>query len=571
MNADGVTPLSISVVVASYQRPAPLDRLLRSLSDQTVLPNQVIVVDDGSTPPIDTTWPGDDTTEFILHRQPNGGPGSARHTGICHASGDIIVIVDDDMIVDRRFIDSHVRQHLAGFDVVQGRFDPPSGLRLRPWEAFVQRQQDQLFSANEGDHSFDPIRLSTGNVSFRRNLYLDAGGFNLELRRREDADLGLRLAAQNASFGYAPEQTAVHDEPPEPLERWKRVAFEYGESDAEMATLHPEYEPWRLVDDMPLIIRVMVKTLKPVPSVGRMFGHLLSYPGLLLERVGAHKVSVNVFGVIFAVLWFSGMSAGLRAQRRDPETVDFGGVRVDVIEFADAVDKIVELARQPRVSIVVTPNTDHLVMYRRDAGFAATYDRADLVLADGMPLILVSRLLRLPLTTKVSGSDLAEPLLRAAATAGHQVFLFGATEATTAAAERALRSTIPDIDIVGASSPWYTPGRPDGQIDQALQQITASGANLILVAFGAPKQEQLMAEFADRLPDGCYVCCGATLDFIAGNVSRAPAWMSKVGAEWLYRLAQEPGRLWKRYLVRDVAALPIFASMTLQRIRRIWE
>ena len=250
-----------------------------------------------------------------------------------------------------------------------------------------------------------------------------------------------------------------------------------------------------------------------------------------------------------------------------PDQVIFGGVNVDVIDLEGAVDRIIELSGTGEVEIVVTPNVDHLVLQRRDSAFAETYSKASLVLADGAPLVMVSKLLRLPLRDKVSGSDLVEPLIAAAAANGTRTFLFGATDEVASDAAAKMLSNHPDLQIVGRASPWFTSGAANLDVIDALDAVRDSEAELVLVAFGAPKQEQLLHELTQHLPPACYVCCGASLDFVAGRVSRAPEWVSRLGFEWLYRLMKEPKRLWKRYIVRDTAALPIFLSMTYKRAR----
>ncbi len=249
-----------------------------------------------------------------------------------------------------------------------------------------------------------------------------------------------------------------------------------------------------------------------------------------------------------------------------PDQVIFGGVNVDVIDLAGAVDRIIDLSRTGELEIVMTPNVDHLVLERRNPAFADTYSKASLVLADGAPLVLASKLLRLPLKHKVSGSDLVEPLVAAAAANGTRLFLLGATDEVAAQAADTMLAEHPDLQIVGRSSPWFTPGASNLEFIEALELVRESEAELVLVAFGSPKEGELLHELADHIPPACYVCCGASLDFVAGKVSRAPEWISRIGFEWLYRLAKEPKRLWKRYIIQDAAALPIFLGMVYKRV-----
>lgn len=264
-------------------------------------------------------------------------------------------------------------------------------------------------------------------------------------------------------------------------------------------------------------------------------------------------------------VWFGDVGAGVGAGV---------GVGVDVVTPGEAVEQIVDLARRAAElgpSVVVTPNVDHLVLVGKDSRFLATYQRAALVLADGMPLVMLSKLLRLPLRDKISGSDLIGPLMGAAAAADVGVFFLGATAEVTATASTELRKQHPALRIVGTSSPRYDASADlagNAGVGEALAEIERAGARLVLVAFGSPKEGQLLDDFRDRLPPACYVACGASLDFAAGKVDRAPAWVSAISAEWLFRLAKEPGRLWKRYLVQDVAALPLFAKMIWRRLTR---
>jgi exopolysaccharide biosynthesis WecB/TagA/CpsF family protein len=572
-----------SVVIATYNRPTELNRLIQCLADQERHPLEVIVVDDGSDPAAHPTFPRDTSTSWRCIRQVNRGPAAARHIGITEARGDIVIIVDDDMVVTPRFVVSHLERHAAGADVVQGRFDNRDAAHRPLFDRFVDAQQAAYFDRCTGDPSaVDPTRLSTGNVSVRRQVYLDSGGFDMTLRRREDTELGIRLATSGARFDFAPERTAVHDEPPESLRRWLQVAYEYGTSEAMLADRHPNtYDPWTLLDDMPSAARRLVSATMHRPKLMAMIGRAAARFGQLAEVVHVPSIAVRGYGAGFALHWFAGMSEAFgpaaarvayasRRSARDglggASRVMFGGVGVDVIGLHDAVARIIELSGAAEPSIVVTPNVDHLVLYRRDPVFAKVYDQAALVLADGAPLILLSRLLRLPLREKVSGSDLVHPLAAAAARSGTPVYLLGASDEVTAAAAQRMTNDHRDLTISGRSSPMFSRGEPNSDLAESLEQVRSSGARLVFLAFGTPKEEHLLDQFAGRLPQACFVCCGASLDFAAGRVRRAPRWLSAIGMEWTFRLALEPRRLWKRYLVQDVAVLPLFISMTVHRL-----
>lgn len=241
--------------------------------------------------------------------------------------------------------------------------------------------------------------------------------------------------------------------------------------------------------------------------------------------------------------------------------ITIGRTSLDRVTLIDALDRIERMVTERRGGFVVTPNVDHLVMIERDARIRGIYERARLSLADGQPLIWMSRLLGTPLPEKVSGSDLIEPLMARAATRGWNVYFVGATPAVSAEADRRLRQRYPDLRIVGRDTTAWVPDRQTKiGVPDVVGSIRRVRADLVLVALGSPKQEQWMARYEHLIAPAVAIGVGASLDFVAGAVRRAPAWMSRAGLEWAYRLAQEPRRLAYRYLVRDTLILPIFAA-----------
>lgn len=573
--------LTATVVVATYNRPAELQRLLRSLAAQTVMPAEVIVVDDGSRQPAAPEAPA--ALPLRVIRQANGGAGSARHTGIEAATGDVIVVVDDDMTVNPEFVEQHLNQHEGGAQVVQGRFfnaEPPGGRPL--FDRYIAQQQSDYFDRCAADTAnVLPARFSTGNVSFRRDFYHQVGGFDRSLRFREDSELGVRFAAHGARFGFADHAVATHDEPVETLRRWLDVAERYGEADVAMQVRHPEVvRPDDLLQGLPAPARVLIGAARKAPATMRPLARMVAAVAGATAKVGMRGPAVKMYAMAYALSWFRGVARArttgattmVHQESGQRQRVWFGRVGVDVATMSQAVERIIHLAEaapQRGPTVVVTPNIDHLVLYRKQPRLAAVYDRAELVLADGMPMVMLSKMLRLPLRDKVSGSDLIDPLVAAAAAAGVPLYFLGASDEVTEQSAERMLAAHPSLRIVGRRSPWFDiDGGVDGnpEIGEALREAGAAGARLVLLAFGAPKQESLFHDFDAQLPPAVYLCCGASLDFVAGKVSRAPRWISRIGAEWLYRLAKEPGRLWKRYLVRDIAALPIFLAMVAKRL-----
>ena len=249
-------------------------------------------------------------------------------------------------------------------------------------------------------------------------------------------------------------------------------------------------------------------------------------------------------------------SRGSQAFRR--ARVRIGQLEVDPVTFEEALERIGELVRRRRGGAVFTPNVDHVVQAERSVPFREAYGRAALTLADGMPLLWAARLLGSPLPEKVSGSDLVVPLARRAAERGWRVYLLGGAPGVADEAAGRLAREL-GVAIVGTDSPIV---HADGDADDAagvLERVRAARPDLILVALGAPKQELWIDRFAGDLAPAVAVGVGAGLDFVAGQKRRAPRWMSRIGLEWLFRLAQEPRRMWRRYLIDDPAFVAIVA------------
>lgn len=241
--------------------------------------------------------------------------------------------------------------------------------------------------------------------------------------------------------------------------------------------------------------------------------------------------------------------------------IEIGPLFVDSVTRGEALDRIDVLVRAGEGGAVFTPNVDHVVLARQDPRMRAAYARASLSLADGMPLVWASRWLRTPLPEKVSGSDLVLPLLERAALRGWRVyFLGGAAGVASLARDRALQRH-PDLRVVGVDAPRVNIDESCERRDLVLDPIRAARPDLVLVAFGAPKQEIWIDQVRSALRPAVLLGVGASLDFLAGTVRRAPAWMSRSGLEWLYRLSREPRRLSRRYLLRDPKFLIIVAEM----------
>jgi len=222
------------------------------------------------------------------------------------------------------------------------------------------------------------------------------------------------------------------------------------------------------------------------------------------------------------------------------------GVPFDHVTLTGAVDRIDLMIRAGTGHYVVTANVDFLVQARKDAELRRILVDADLVLCDGTPLVWASRWLGNALPGRAAGSDLVPLLLKRAAARRWKIFILGGAPQVAAEAARRIALQHPTLPPVSHYSP---PIQPLAEMNQAeiVSRIKAAKPDLLLVSFGCPKQEKWISMHYAGLGVPVTIGVGATVDFLAGHVRRAPRWMQRSGTEWMFRLAQEPRRLFRRY------------------------
>lgn len=238
--------------------------------------------------------------------------------------------------------------------------------------------------------------------------------------------------------------------------------------------------------------------------------------------------------------------------------IKFLNIEVDNLTMKESIDKIDELIKNKKPSYIVTPNVDHIVKLEKDEEFKAVYKNADLILTDGMPLIWISKLLKTPIKEKVSGSDVFPKVCELADKKNYKIFLLGAAEGVGLRAAKNLRVKYPNIDIVGVVSPSYGFEKNDDEIEDIISDINKVNPDILVVGLGAPKQEKFLYKYKEKLNVPVSLAIGASIDFEAGNIKRAPKWMQRNGLEWLYRFLKEPTRMFKRYFIDDVKIIKIF-------------
>jgi N-acetylglucosaminyldiphosphoundecaprenol N-acetyl-beta-D-mannosaminyltransferase len=230
----------------------------------------------------------------------------------------------------------------------------------------------------------------------------------------------------------------------------------------------------------------------------------------------------------------------------------------------EALAYCVDAMKERRGARVATANLDFLAIARRDGGLARLLRRSHLVVADGAPVVWLARLVGAGRVRRVPGVDFVGQLCEAgAARGGLRIALYGGTPEVAARAGARIADRYPGATIVEQISPPFRALTAEEQAEER-ERIAAADPELVLVALGCPKQEQLIARYFNAAPGALWIGIGGTLDFYAGRTRRAPRWIQAVGLEWAMRLAQEPRRLWRRYLLHDIPTLVRVAPACLR-------
>jgi GT2 family glycosyltransferase len=309
-------------VLATFNRPASAERLVRQLAAQTLPPDQyeVVVVDDGSPEPVSTWLPRLETPCRVTSvRQDNAGAAAARHRGILQARGEILVVTDDDMQVGASFLAAHLARHPPGSRrAVVGRIRSSSSLSEMPlFERFHADLLDRWASR--------PLRgpsLCTGNVSLRRADYLAVGGFDVSLARAEDIDLGLRLEQDRVELVFSEDAYTVHDSDHTDFATWRRQARSYGRHAVLIGRKFPRTahaDPWRTFFGNALAKRPFLWTALAVPWAGGVLADAAHRAALAADRLGFERLALRLTSLLFDIEWFRGVrdaTGGLAATLR---------------------------------------------------------------------------------------------------------------------------------------------------------------------------------------------------------------------------------------------------------------
>lgn len=225
-----------------------------------------------------------------------------------------------------------------------------------------------------------------------------------------------------------------------------------------------------------------------------------------------------------------------------------GGIEIDNLTFDEALEQIVELAKQHRSQYVVTPNVDHIVRLQEDAEFFKIYQGAALSVVDGMPIVWASHWLGQPLKERVTGADLLPNLCRVAAQRSLSVYFLGAAPGVAQLAAERLQMQYQGLKVAGLYSPPFGFEKNAEECQKIVTLINDCEPDILFVGLGSPKQERWIAQYQPDVKVGVMLGIGAAIAFAAGVEKRAPKFMQKIGLEWFHRLIHNPRRLGARYL-----------------------
>ena len=225
------------------------------------------------------------------------------------------------------------------------------------------------------------------------------------------------------------------------------------------------------------------------------------------------------------------------------------GIPVDNLTMGETVDRIDKMVGDGKIHQHVVINVDKIVKMESNQALRAAVLDCDLINADGQPIIWVSRILQAPLEERVTGIDLFDVLIARCAERGFRPYLIGARQEVVARTVEVLRAKYPKLQLAGWRNGYWS----SAEEPAVVQEIKSARPDVLCMAVGSPKQELFLFKWKKEMQIPFVMGVGGSFDVTAGVLKRAPRWMQDSGLEWLFRLAQEPRRLWRRYLIEDMA------------------
>lgn len=240
------------------------------------------------------------------------------------------------------------------------------------------------------------------------------------------------------------------------------------------------------------------------------------------------------------------------------DKVNILGVKVHKVTVADAVNKIMQFLNEDKMHSVFTPNSEIIMVAHKDEAFKDVLNKSDLLTADGIGVVYASRILKNPISERAAGFDIACELLERVKGTSYKLFLFGGKPGVAETAKEKIEEKYKGINICGCRNGYFKPEDEAGIIEE----INSSGADILFVCLGAPKQEMWINDNRDKLKTRVALGIGGSLDVFAGTAMRAPEFYCKHGLEWFYRLMKQPSRAGR------MLALPKFGFTVLLKGRK---
>lgn len=239
------------------------------------------------------------------------------------------------------------------------------------------------------------------------------------------------------------------------------------------------------------------------------------------------------------------------------------GVRVDRVDMQKTLELIDDYIQKRITRQIVVVNVAKVVKALKDANLKRIIEEADLCGADGVPLVWISKLVGSPIPGRVNGTDLMEKLVERSAERGYRIYFFGASKTVVRQVVKIYRNKFPELQVAGYRNGYFSPEEEQ----KIAGDIGKSRADILLVAFGTPKKEKFIKKYKDIMKVPVIHGVGGSFDVISGKTKRAPVWMQNYGMEWFYRFLQEPGRMWKRYLVTNTLFI-LFLMMEILKFKK---
>jgi serine acetyltransferase/GT2 family glycosyltransferase len=305
-----------SIVVATYNRGASIERLVRQLALQSVAPElEIVIVDDGSKDdPTSRLRALDVPFKLVVERQKNAGAAAARHKGVTLATSPVVLFLDDDMQVHSKLVEAHLAIHDEDPNaVVLGRIKPDPDLEMQLFERFhadvLERFAEDVIS---GKVKFRGPNVYTGNLSLRREAYMRAGGFDHTLGHSEDAELGVRLEKLGQNFHLSDEAASIHSSDRDSLAGFRRRAKAYGTFDSRIGKKHPDVphaSPWRYFRELTGVARPLLMFSLAAPNAGEKLATAAISLSNAFAKAGLERIALRGMTLVFGLEYARGMRA----------------------------------------------------------------------------------------------------------------------------------------------------------------------------------------------------------------------------------------------------------------------